>query len=284
MELFGQPPPSKDNKEPVGRTAFNIFAAVIGVFGFGLDMEGTHPYIGILLMTCALVYGAWELLTSKAAINRFPLAVRIIFLVALLAVLLVVSWPHRTEITSDQIENTDKHDNSKKASPDLPPRGSEKPDLEIVIVDPSEPKMVFWPIHATARDVKADPLLWDIDRDDKGLDSLHVNEAKFDWIRTDQHGGPSALIHPDDRNNVVKPGHRIYGYVTVTCPDCKKVSMCWVYFVYGQSGWYAQVPDGRIPDPQKIAIELIPAIRQYGADNLTTAIPKSSMIPIQKMP
>jgi len=82
------------------RTGFNIVAAVIAVFGFGLEMEGQHLYLGIFFMILSLGYGGWELFTSKAAINRFPFSVRVVFLVALALIIALVSWPHILEMTS----------------------------------------------------------------------------------------------------------------------------------------------------------------------------------------
>jgi membrane protein implicated in regulation of membrane protease activity len=81
-------------KEPRLRTAFNIFAAVGGIFGLGLELEGSHPYIGIALMFAALAYGVWEVFTSPVAAQRFSRRTRIVFLSVLTVVLLWISWPH----------------------------------------------------------------------------------------------------------------------------------------------------------------------------------------------
>jgi hypothetical protein len=49
---------------------------------------------------------------------------------------------------------------------------------------------------------------------------------------------------------VVKPGDRIFGYVTVTCPDCVKERRYWVYFVNGPGGWYYEFTgDGSVQFP-----------------------------------
>jgi hypothetical protein len=101
MELgLFSPSPMSEPKEPPMRTAFNIIAAVIAVFAFGLEMEGSHPYWGMFFMAAALGYGAWELFTSKAAISRFSAPIRVMFLIALSGVFGWVSWPHILDITS----------------------------------------------------------------------------------------------------------------------------------------------------------------------------------------
>src|SRR5579862_28820 len=94
LDLFPSSPLPSDSKEPPVRAVFNIFAAVIAVFGFGLGMEGAHPYVGIVFMLLALGYGAWELLVSKPERRRFPLSLRITFLEVLLVLFVWVSWPH----------------------------------------------------------------------------------------------------------------------------------------------------------------------------------------------
>jgi hypothetical protein len=98
MGIFN-PSPTPEPKEPRIRTVFNIAAAVAGVFGLGLEVEGTHPYIGILMMVGALAYGGWELFTSPAAKRVSPL-VRVSFLVVLSGLLIWVSSPHLVAIAS----------------------------------------------------------------------------------------------------------------------------------------------------------------------------------------
>jgi len=148
-----------------------------------------------------------------------------------------------------------------------------KPDLAFTIVNPAAPGLILWPLHSVALNVKADPLLWDIDREDKGTDSLLVNEAKYDWIRPDQHGGPTGLLHPNDVQNVVKPGHRIVGYITIACPDCERVLVCWVYFVCGQNGWFMDTSSRGGPNPARLA-DSIPALRLGDPEQFLSSFPE----------
>ena len=159
-----------------------------------------------------------------------------------------------------------------------------KPDLAFVIVNPEAPWLILWPLHSTALSVKADPLLWDIDREDGSTASLFVNEAKYDWIRPDQHGGPTALLHPDDLRNVVKPGHRIVGYITIACPNCERTLVCWVYFIYGQKGWFMDVSSRGGPNPARLA-ESIPALRAGDPGQFLASFPEwANRIPIFPKP
>lgn len=174
------------------------------------------------------------------------------------------------------------------APPSTPPdtpmiKSVPKPDLNMMIVNPAAPGLVLFTLYAVAKDARANPLLWDIDREDKGTDSLFVNQtAKYDWIRLEERGGPTGLLHPSDLTNIVKPGHRIIGYVTVACLNCKRDRQYLTYFVYGSGGWYTEVPGGRGINPRKIA-ELIPEIRQGGPEKVLSFIPQSARISIRKM-
>lgn len=131
--LFTVPIQEPGPKESPVRRIANIIAAILAIFGFGLEMEGSHPYIGILFMCGALLYGAWELFTSKAAIRAFPLPVRISFLLLLLAGISWVSWPHVAEIVkgTSRMQAMPPHiptaleiadELSKRAPKPLPPR------------------------------------------------------------------------------------------------------------------------------------------------------------------
>jgi len=157
-----------------------------------------------------------------------------------------------------------------------------KPDLMVWIVNPIAPQLLIWPLGTLAKDVRSDPLLWDIDRDDTvSSTSLIINEMKYDWIRTDQHGGPSPLLDQRDIQNVVKPGHHIFGYVTVACPDCDRIRLYWVYFVYGQGGWFAEIPRGVAPNPKAIG-DSIPSLRAKGSlETILANITPTSRITIE---
>jgi hypothetical protein len=208
------------------------------------------------------------------------------FLVALLVAVLAGISINRVNdwVTSLEIEESTKESTNEiktleaktrlKEKPNLQsPPVLVKPDLAFVLVDPIAPGLILWPLHSNAFNVKADPLLWDIDREDGNTDSLLVNEAKYDWIRPDQHGGPTALLHPNDVRNTVKPGHRIIGYITIGCPDCEHVRICWVYFIYGKNGWFMDVSRHGGPNPARLA-ESIPTLRNGDPEQFLSSFPE----------
>jgi hypothetical protein len=127
---------------------------------------------------------------------------------------------------------------------------NQKADLGIEVVYPTAPAIdVFSLNHVMAHEVKEDPVVWDLDGDLSS--SLQVNEGKYDWLRSDQHGGPVAVLFSGDVKDKVKPGHRIFGFISVTCPLCKRVRTYWIYFAWGEGGWYAEIPERAIPISQQ---------------------------------
>jgi len=122
-------------KESRVRTIFNICAAVATVFGFGLEMKGSHPIIGICLMASAVAYLFWELFTSPVAIQRIAAPLRLVFVLLAFTALSWISWPHVKAMLF-----------SSMANPDLPNLvgnlnqitihdiGSAKPEVSIIII------------------------------------------------------------------------------------------------------------------------------------------------------
>jgi len=89
-----------------------------------------------------------------------------------------------------------------------------------------------------------------------------------------------AFLYDEDRKG--RDGHRIFGYVTVTCPNCKHVRSYWVYRKLGEGGWYSELTDYRSPDVKKVA-DAIPVIRQKNGDTALVSIPLSSRLPIKEI-
>jgi hypothetical protein len=86
-------PSRAETKEPRLRTAFNILAAIAGVFGFGFTLMGTHPVIGLVLMAVSVAYGISELVRSPSITRRLPRWLRVVVGLALCGALLWAAWP-----------------------------------------------------------------------------------------------------------------------------------------------------------------------------------------------
>jgi hypothetical protein len=106
-----------------------------------------------------------------------------------------------------------------------------KPDVSVILVHPKAPGVWVNPPNILANKVVVIPFLWDLDLPDRNT-SLTIHRVDYDWIRPDQHAGPTALIPAED-GNVVKAGHRIFGFISVTCPECAKTRDYFVCFTNG---------------------------------------------------
>jgi len=94
--------------------------------------------------------------------------------------------------------------------------------------------------------------IWDLDRvDSSGKPTiLPLRTQEGDWIRGHEGLGPEAAM--SEVSGMTKPGDRLVGYVTVTCPDCVKARAYWIYATAHQGGWFSEAKNG-YPDLASIA-------------------------------
>jgi len=53
---------------------------------------------------------------------------------------------------------------------------------------------------------------------------------------------PSRFELRLDPNQPIEKGNRLYGYLSISCPDCIAKRLYWVLIKYGEEGWYSEVP------------------------------------------
>jgi hypothetical protein len=75
---------------------------------------------------------------------------------------------------------------------------------------------------------------------------------------------------------IVKPNDRIFGFVSVSCPNCIKERKYWLYFVNGIGGWYCEIPDespaglpiqGMLRDPDSVLASIAPPNKRITIGN-----------------
>ena len=165
------------------------------------------------------------------------------------------------------------------------PKQEEKPDVSLALVDISSVAVLV--VNAgdmVVRDPKYSLLLWNLDLPDR-QDPLPIPVTGLkDWVRPHENLGPQAAISLPTVQPLVQLGNRLLGYMSVSCPDCKRTKYYWVYVVAGQHGWYSELPDGKYPATNGL-FRLIPGIRQRSdAESFFDDIPQASRIPIVDMP
>ena len=160
-----------------------------------------------------------------------------------------------------------------------------RPDVGLIFVNPTNPATIISLLKSTtARNVQVNSLLWDLDAL-SDTSSLLVRPANFDWIRKDQQGMPLQLLQSADIGSRVKPSHRIFGCVWVTCIDCNPASRAyWVYFMFGDTGgWYAELPEGTGPLFKPLS-DKMPEIRDNTEAFLSQLVPVAKRKPILDVP
>jgi hypothetical protein len=168
--------------------------------------------------------------------------------------------------------------------PVLRPRIEPKPDISLQLVYVKGFAAVLANTSKTTlRDPKFAPLVWDLDIERKDpLPAPVWGATANDWIRPGENMGPQAIISLPNVYPLVKQGDRIFGVIYVSCPDCARTKWYWVYAVLGKSGWFSEIPKGRIPMLNAL-FKSVPDV-QKNPDVFFADVPQSDRKPIVEMP
>jgi hypothetical protein len=92
----------------------------------------------------------------------------------------------------------------------------------------------------------------------------------------------SAIEPIFDRPNVLsllKDNDEVFGYMSVSCPECERERVYWVYVKWPKGGWYSEIPEGKSIDT-RVMYSALPEIKKDSASALSF-IPISSRKPIE---
>jgi hypothetical protein len=84
--------------------------------------------------------------------------------------------------------------------------------------------------------------------------------TKVDAIRPDGSYLPSTLELILDPNEPLKNGTRLYGYLSISCPECIAHRVYWVLIKYGEEGWYTELSKADSEYSLKVLGNLTPSI------------------------
>jgi hypothetical protein len=166
------------------------------------------------------------------------------------------------------------------------PAPAQEPDLGMEFVSPQD--VAFRMVNlsdAIVRDAKYTFVLVDLDgprtvvSGDSAIPQIlqiptTVNSGDFLKPRHKYMQRPLSTFQ--GVQTVVKQGDRIFGYVTVTCPNCVKERSYWVYFVNGPGGWYYEFTgDGAVQFPiglvltntEKTLAQIAPVVKRIPISN-----------------
>lgn len=94
--------------------------------------------------------------------------------------------------------------------------------------------------------------VWDLDNGDSN--PLRIPVQVGDFIPAHEGLGPWSIA-ASEYTAPPKPGDRLFGFIAVSCPTCKRTKAYWVYAVNGSVAWYSEVKTG-YPDVSRIFLKL----------------------------
>ena len=159
-----------------------------------------------------------------------------------------------------------------------------RPDISLRVVYPKGFSILLAnDSNVVLRDPKFAAVIWDLDLTDRS-DPLPVPTETFtgEFIRPHESIGPQPIVTHPNAVSLVKPGHRLFGYIEVLCPNCKRTKDYWVWAINGQGGWFAELPPGTYASVNGL-FRMLPAIRE-NPENFLADIPQSKRRPIQDFP
>jgi hypothetical protein len=170
-----------------------------------------------------------------------------------------------------------------------PMQASLAPDVAIRFVYPKAPALLLVnQSDQIARQIKWSAAIWNIDdprtyanpnAGPNNHDPLPISVQTFDFLRPKATGGPQTLF--DER--LIKPGQRLFGTVSVVCPDCQRGRTYFVHITWGEGGWYTEIADrteGELVIPHHFTKELVQKYYTESLalipDNVRNAIPEAN--------
>jgi hypothetical protein len=102
--------------------------------------------------------------------------------------------------------------------------------------------------------------IWNLDRDTGDTLPMVHDSLDGSWIRPGEALGPYPLTSLPLVAPLIHAGNRLFGCITVTCPDCARSKAYWVYAIHGGAGWYSQLAPGTFCDLRAL-LRTLPAIR-----------------------
>ena len=114
------------------------------------------------------------------------------------------------------------------------------PLVGLRFVYPKSPALILVnQTEAIARNIKWTIVLWNMDLPDRD-NPLPIPVSSFDWLRPNGESGPLNLFDSPTVSPLLKPGNRLYGSASVSCPECSRGRTYLIYIVWGEGGWFAE--------------------------------------------
>ena len=119
----------------------------------------------------------------------------------------------------------------------LPAHG---PEVSLRFFSPMAPLLeIVNNSDVTARQIKFSVILWNLGKPTE-KNPLPIPVRTFDFVRPHLKSGAQSVV---DRISGLDNGARLFGSISVECPDCVRGRTYWIYIVWGVGGWYAEIID-----------------------------------------
>jgi hypothetical protein len=154
----------------------------------------------------------------------------------------------------------------------------DRPDIALRLIYPTGLAVVMVnESDVVLREPKYVPAMWNLDGE-KWHQPLPIPVASGDWIRPREAMGPKSFITQASILPLVKQGDRLFGVISVTCPDCIRSKAYWVYVKHGVAGWFSEIPEDHLVDLNALS-KAIPEIRK-DADRFFSSIPEEKRVKV----
>ncbi|HKT89861.1 MAG TPA: hypothetical protein VJQ59_15565, partial [Candidatus Sulfotelmatobacter sp.] len=139
------------------------------------------------------------------------------------------------------------------------------PDIDLALIYPQEFAAIFLNRSSvTLNEPSWRFMMWDLDAHDiNGYPTnlkIPSGGGPGAWIAQHSMLPPEAIIY--NVRAQVKPGDRLFGWASVTCPDCIKSRTYWIYAIEGSDGWFAESTVGE-PDISYFTSANVQAIGEH---------------------
>ena len=154
------------------------------------------------------------------------------------------------------------------------------PDVKLKFIYPNSPALILYNDTSTpAQNALYSFGLWNLDSPpDQMTNPLPVPSAKADYVRSHEAVGPQNIFDAPGVKSRLKAGDRIFGFVTVSCPDCKTRREYWLSIKWGDSGWFSELDADKHVDMFSLSKE-IPRISK-SFDAFVSDIPLAERHPV----
>lgn len=156
------------------------------------------------------------------------------------------------------------------------------PDVKLIFVHPKQPGVMLLNQSAkTAANIKYGGYIANVSAADPRK-PLPIPFGTFDFLKPNSSSGLYQIFEQPAVANLIKPGDRLFGYISITCPECERTRIYWVSVLWGDGGWYSELPENHHVDNEWLYRNM-PEIKDNHVFMLRE-IPESLRVNIKELP